>query len=58
MQLVGHLTQRVELHVDLALTGGGDLVVVRLDLDADRLQRHAPSRVRRSVSVSVGATGK
>ena len=33
------VTRRVEPHVDLALTAGRDLVVVDLDLDADRLQR-------------------
>ena len=35
-QLVRHRHQRVELHVDLALTGGGDFVVRGLDLDADQ----------------------
>ena len=28
--------QRVEAHVDLGLAGGADLVVLHLDLDADR----------------------
>ena len=34
-ELIGHLQQRLELHVDLALAGGGHLMVVRLDDDAD-----------------------
>ena len=32
--------QRREAHVDLTLAGGGHLVVLRLDQDADALQRH------------------
>ena len=52
MQLVGHRdAASVELHVDLALTGGGDLVVADLDLDARRLQRehHLRAEVRERV---------
>src|SRR5438445_402742 len=37
--LVGHLGQRVEAHVDLGLAAGRHLVVVHLDADADRLER-------------------
>ena len=50
-QLVGHRDQRVELHVDLALAGGRDLVVVALDLDADPLhgQRHLGAHVHQRV---------
>ena len=36
--LVGHLRERVEAHVDLGLAAGGHLVVVHLDPHADRLQ--------------------
>ena len=50
-QLVGHGDQRVELHVDLALAGGRDLVVVALDLDADPFhgQRHLGADVHERV---------
>ena len=34
--VVGHRQQRVELHVDLALAGGRDLVMLALDREADR----------------------
>jgi hypothetical protein len=34
--LVGALDERREAEVDLALAAGGDLVVLALDLDADR----------------------
>ena len=50
-QLVGHGDQRIELHVDLALAGSRDLVVVALDLDADPLhgQRHLGADVHERV---------
>jgi hypothetical protein len=36
-ELVGHLDERLELHVDLGLTAGRHLVVLRLDGDAELL---------------------
>ena len=39
LDVVAHRGQRVEPHVDLALTGGADLVVMDLDRDAERLHR-------------------
>jgi hypothetical protein len=56
-QLVGLLDQRVELGADLALAGGGDLVVVHLDsMPTCSSVRHISPR--RSCSESTGATGK
>jgi hypothetical protein len=56
-QLVGHLDQRREAHVDLGLARGRHLVVVRLDLDADLLHRqhHLAAHV---CWLSIGGTGK
>ena len=50
-QLVGHRDQRVEPHVDLALAGGRDLVVVGLDRDPDLLhgQHHLGADVHERV---------
>ncbi len=39
-QLVSHLDQRVEAHVDLGLTGGRDFVVLSLHDDPDLLHDH------------------
>ena len=46
-QLVGHLHERRELHVDLGLAGRPDLVVVRLDHDAEllHLENHFGAQV-------------
>ena len=45
--VVGHLDQRREPHVDLALAAGGHLVVLRLDLEAalDHRQHHLGAEV-------------
>ncbi len=51
-ELVGHLQQRLELHVDLALAGGADLVVMGLDDDADLL--HLPDHLAAQIVVGVG----
>jgi hypothetical protein len=37
-QLIGHLQQRFEAHVDFALAGGGHFVVLGFDVDAQLLQ--------------------
>ena len=49
--LVGHAQQGIVLHVDLALAGGGDLVVVDLDGNADfyHLQDHLAADVLEGV---------
>ncbi len=39
MQVVGRAEQGGELHVDFALPGRGDFVMLGLDLDAALLQR-------------------
>ena len=57
-ELVGHREQPIELHADLALTAGGDLVVADLDLDAADAWSASIISVRRFASVSVGGTGK
>ena len=51
-ELVGHDEQRVELHVDLGLAGGGHLVVLDLDLDAEAL--HGEDHLRAQVLEVVG----
>jgi hypothetical protein len=56
-QLVGHLKRGSELHVDFALTGGGDFVVMGFDDDADlaHLVDHLGSDVAEGV---VGTDGE
>ncbi len=56
-QLVGHPRQGREAHVDLALAGGGDLVMVVLAHDAELLedQHHLGAEL---VELSWGGTGK
>ena len=46
-ELIGHLQQRGVVHVDLALPGGGHLVMVRFDDDADlaHLVDHLPAEI-------------
>ena len=56
ISLSAMLQQRVEAHVDLGLAGGGDLVVLALDLDADASMT-AHISVRMSCWLSVGAPG-
>ena len=56
-ELIGHLDQRLELHVDFRLAGRGDLVMVRLDDDPDLL--HLGDHLASQVVVGVGrADGK
>ena len=56
-ELIGHLDQRLELHVDFALAGRGDLVMVRLDDDPDLA--HLVDHLAAQVVVGVGrADGK
>ena len=56
MQLVGHLEQRRRTHVDLRLAAGGHLVVLALDLDADRL--HDPAHLGAEVLLAVGGADR
>ena len=51
-ELIGHLEQRLELHVDFALAGRRDLVVVRLDDDPDLA--HLVDHLAAQVVVRVG----
>ena len=56
-ELIGHLDQRLELHVDFRLAGRGDLVMVRLDDDPDL--SHLVDHLAAQVVVRVGwADGK
>ena len=55
-ELIGHLDQRLEPHVDFRLAGRGDLVMVRLDDDPDlsHLVDHLAAQVVESVSRAYG----
>ena len=46
-ELIRHLEQRLELHVDFALSGGGNLVMVRFDDNADlaHFRDHLASKI-------------
>ena len=56
-ELVGHLDQGSEPHVDFGLTRGGDLMMLSLNGDAQAFQVMTIS-VRMSCWESVGDTGK
>ncbi len=51
-ELIGHLDERLELHVDLALAGRRHLVVMRLDDDADLL--HLGDHLAAQIVVGIG----
>ncbi len=51
-EVIRHLEQRLELHVDLALPGRGDLVMVRLHYDSDPL--HLVDHLAAKIVVRVG----
>ena len=51
-ELIGHLQQRLKLHVDLALAGRGHLVVMRFDDDADLA--HLVDHLAAQVVIGVG----
>ena len=53
-ELIGHLEQRLELHVDFALSGRRDFVVVRFDDDADFA--HLVHHLAAKIVVGVGRT--
>lgn len=55
-QLVGHFHQRREFHIDFALAGGGDFVVMRFDVDAqtDQGRDHLGADILQSIDRRAG----